>query len=420
MFATVLRYPAFASRLLGLGGLLASLGACGNVSSAGSELVASEQRPVLNGTLSGREDDGVVMVVATTPSVTYRCTGTLIAHNLVITARHCVSDFEDLMFACTDDGELVPSSPGGRMKALYAPSQISIRIGDGPKPVFGANATQLFAAETPSVCRNDLALILLDRELSDLPIMPIRLNKGTEPGEALRVVGYGADETKFTGNRHTRSGLVIAQVGFSEFRSPGDPVPPRTFVTEGPALCIGDSGGPAFVTDTVLSGVWSQVVGDCTATSARNFFTEVAPFAKGLVLPAFEAAGADPWYEGATGPGPLATGGTSSTGGTGSAGDTSIAGDGQTETGGTTGNGGSAGDVGVSTGGRASTGGTSSAGGTDDTGGTDAMGGSSGADGGLRKKGGCTCGVVGAPSGQAEWLLAPLAALALLRRRPRR
>jgi hypothetical protein len=409
MSSAVLTSRALAA---GLAAGIASL-ACSDLSSTSSEPTGRESAAILNGTPSGREDDAVVMVVSAATGVTYRCTGTLIAHNLVMTARHCVSDFDELPFTCLSNGELDPSSRGGRMRALYMPSQVSVRIGDGPKPVFGAQAAQLFGAETSSICRNDIALILLDRELSDLPIMPIRLTKGTNPGEEVRLVGYGADENGNTGNRKTLSGQVITQVGASEFRSPGDPVPPRTFVTLGPALCIGDSGGPAFTNDTVLTGVWSQVVGDCTASTARNYFTEVAPFASGLILPAFEAAGADPWVEGATGPGPITTGGSTSTGG--SAGETSTGGDaGETgETGGMVGTGG-AGSFGG--GGTTGSGGDEpGSGGTETNGGSDATGGMTG--NGLRKKGGCTCGVVGAPSGQAEWALAPLAALMLLRRR---
>jgi MYXO-CTERM domain-containing protein len=287
-------------------------------------------------------------------------------------------------------------------------------VGDGPNPVFGAQAAQLLATETTTICRNDLALILLDRELTDLPISPIRLKKGTSRGEELRVVGYGADETGNTRIRHTRSGLVVSMVGQSPFQTEPDMIPPRTFSTDGPALCIGDSGGPAFANQNVLAGVWSQVVGDCMTTGARNYFTDVGPFANDLILPAFKTAGAEPWYEGTSGPGAV------STGGMGSAGETSTGGsggDGPTETGGTSGSGGSAGESG---GGSETTGGRAGSGGREATGGSDAeTGGTStgGNTGGLRKKGGCTCGVVGAPSGQAEWALAPLAALALLRRR---
>jgi MYXO-CTERM domain-containing protein len=429
MLAAVLKTRALGTSALLVGVGVALLVGCSQAGAPDSGAIANDRRAIVNGEVSGPEDDAVVQVIAKTPTVTYSCTGTLIAHNLVITARHCISDFEDLPFSCTDGGDLVPSSPGGRMKALYSPSQVSVHIKQGPKAVLGAQAVQFFAADTPSMCRNDLALIVLDRELSDLPIEPIRLKKGTLPGEVLRVAGYGVDETGNSGIRHTLSGLIVTRVGPSIFRSPGDSVPPRTFVTDGSALCIGDSGGPAFIDDTVIAGVWSQVVNDCMSSAAHNYFTEAAPFADAVILPAFEAAGAEPWYEGTTGPGidPGTTGGTVGTGGGAGAGnaggdDSPTGGDGMGEGGtpSTGGIGGSA-DTGgsVSTGGRAGTGGDEPGTGGSALGGSaaSASGGNGGEGGGLRKKGGCTCGVFGAPTGRAGWLLPTVVALALRRRR---
>lgn len=419
MHATLLTKSSLLRSLVALAAASVSLPACSDVDrSASAAGVARGQQAIVYGQVSGPEDDSVVMTVAKESTVTYRCTGTLVAPNLVITARHCVSHFVELPFTCTSDGELTPSSRGGTMGALYEPSAVSVRVGGGPNPPLGANAVQLLAVQTPSICRNDIAFIVLDRMLPDLPIHPIRLFKGTEPGENLRVVGYGVDENDFFGIRHTRDDLVISEVGPSEFRMPGDDVPPRTFVTEGPALCIGDSGGPAFVDSTVVSGVWSQVVGDCKAPGARNYFTEVAPFADTLVLPAFEAAGAEPWLEGNSGPGLGNRGGSPGTGGgvgSGGVGGDAAGGEAPTETGGTAGNVGSGGSVG--------SGGDSSSAGAPESGGTMSVGGGAssgvaGTDGaGVRKKGGCTCGVVGAPSSGAEFLLVPLLAFALARRR---
>jgi hypothetical protein len=312
-----------------------------------------------------------------------------------------VSTLADGSFTCTPDGELTPGSKGGQLGPLADPSSISVRVGAGPTTAFGSAAQQLFGVDTPSTCRNDIALILLAKPLVGLPILPVRLLRGSEPQEQLRVVGYGLDELGGFGVRKARAGLIISEVGPSQFRSPGDAVAPRTFVTDGPALCIGDSGGPAFVAGGVVSGVYSQVVGSCTASNARDFFTEVAPFADQLVLPAFKAAGAEPWLEGTAGPGLGGLGGLGGlSGDAGSANANASAGDSSL--------GGAAGVVDAA-GGEAPTA----------LGGSDALdaaageastslagaGGSAPSGGdetpeaaGLRKKGGCSCGVVGAPA----------------------
>ncbi len=384
--------------------ILAVLGGAGACSEAPLEATSAAEQSVLYGTVSGPEEDAVVMVVSKGDGVIHTCTGTLLAANVVITARHCIANFVDAAFTCTSDGELVPNSPGGRMGSVLDPAAITIRIGTKPPARAAATATHVFATTATTICRNDIAVVVVDPPLVDLPIVPVRLGKGVSRGEALRVVGYGVDDMNLFGTRHTRSGLSIAQVGTSEFSSTGDAVPPRTFVTNGPALCIGDSGGPAFADSGATVGVWSQVVGECDGSAARNFFTQIAPYEKELLEPAFEAAGALLWREGTTGPGEEPASG-------GSAGSPS------TESGGSGGSEVSSGGTDSSSGGtEPSSGGSSSSGGaSEDTGGTTSAAGSN--TFGLRKKGGCQCETVGGSGNTAAGLALPALVFGLLGRR---
>ena len=208
------------------------------------------------------------------------------------------------------------------MGTLDTPSNVAVRGGTAYKPTTIAHGTQIFAPQTSTVCIDDIALVLLDQPLTDLPTMPMRLTTGTEPGEQIRVVGYGADDDGGFSVRHTRSGLTIAEVGTSQFRPVGDPIPPRTFLTLGPALCIGDSGGPALSDNNAIIGVFPQFDGVCTSPDAKDFYTQAAPFANDIILHAFSVAGYEPWLEGNSEPGFDGTGGSSS----GAAGDASIAG----------------------------------------------------------------------------------------------
>ena len=41
------------------------------------------------------------------------------------------------------------------------------------------------------MCQNDIALVVLNQAINDLPIMPIRLLRPTRIGESMSVVGYG-------------------------------------------------------------------------------------------------------------------------------------------------------------------------------------------------------------------------------------
>ena len=277
--------------------MLFGVAGCGQ---AAPELWDQQAQGIYKGSPSGVEDDGIVKVsvVAANGAASF-CSGSLLAPNVVLTARHCVSNIVDGEFTCTDAGELTPESKGGRFGSPIEPAGLKIYVGAENTEPLAAVGAKVFATQTPTICRNDIAVIVLDRELSGVPLMPIRLDRGNQRGEKLRVIGFGETELATQGVRLTKDGLTISQVGSSQFRADGDPIPPRTFLTLGPALCKGDSGGPALTSDGAVTGVYSQLVESCSSPNARQFFTQVAPFADEVLRPAFELAGYEPIVEGA-------------------------------------------------------------------------------------------------------------------------
>jgi len=277
-----------------LASALPFVAACGQ---AGFDDVSQDSQALAYAQISGAADDGVMMIWATTSTQIQKCTASLVAPNLVVTALHCVANFDaSQTFACDSAGNLVKGSKGGSIGTLANPSELSIHTGVGPSLTMVAKGQQVFAAQTTSICDNDLAFVLLDRTV-DAPILALRLLTGTNPGEHVRMVGYGLDEAGNFGVRRWRDDLVIAQVGTSSFRPNGDPIPPRTLVTDGPSGCSGDSGGPLFSKYKAIIGSYSSVSGDCVASDARDFFTEIAPFYQDVVLKAFAAANAEPMLE---------------------------------------------------------------------------------------------------------------------------
>jgi hypothetical protein len=359
-----------------------------------------ERTSVLNGTES--DDEGVVHLYNFSEVVGayHSCTGILVAENLVVTAQHCVSNFRDGRFTCTSQGELQTTSNAGEMGTLLEPSAIEIRIGVDIdlRASPAAVGAEIFASPSATICSNDIALLRLDRRIEGMPLSPIRLGRSVEPGDELRVVGYGQDEAGVLNVRHTRSNVPIAGVGDNTFRPNGEAIAPRAFYTAGPLLCPGDSGGPAVAESGALVGVFSLVVGECTSTRARNVFTQVSPFEADVIGPAFEAAGTTPILE--PGSGSAGAGGASA--------------------------GGAAGEGGADSGGEAgeSSGGSGGAGtpGTAGTGGDATSAGDAGAPAyrGLRQKGGCRCDVAGAPTEEGGLALPFVAACAALLRRRRR
>jgi|GEM_PF-2893826 len=286
------------------------------------------QQEIVGGEWSGPDDDAVLKLEsANAEGIINNCTATLVAPNLIITARHCVANFSSaLRFTCDADGNL-SAGPGGQTGTLNDATKVSVKSGATPTPRAVAKGLQIFAAQTSTICRNDFALVLLDRALdqppTSLPILPIRLYSGVEPREPIRILGYGAVRSgadSGSGTRHTRSGIPVSKVGSSIFRPVGDGVPPRTFTTDGPGGCYVDSGGPALSEHDAVIGVFSQFVGDCLSPTTVNYFTEVAPFRDDVILPAFKASGYEPWLEGNSEPGLYGTGGGAGTGGESSTG----------------------------------------------------------------------------------------------------
>lgn len=261
-------------------------------SEASRNHISEKEQAVVGGTLSARES--VVLVMSEGATGTSMCTGTIVAPNLVITARHCISTFTDGDFSCTINGFLDLSRPrspasAGDVGLPFAPDKITIHAGTVPDAETPTSvAREVFAPETDTICRNDIAFVVLEDEL-DLPYESIRLDQGVVLNEPTTVVGYGLNDARRV-ERTERSDVLIQAIGPSDFYPVEGNALPRTFVL-GRSVCPGDSGGPSFSDETgEILGVFSFFRGSCESSEARNFITHVAPF-KDVALQAFAEAG---------------------------------------------------------------------------------------------------------------------------------
>ena len=237
-----------------------------------------------------REKLGVVAVATmhdnSSTSVTL-CSGALVAPNLVLTARHCVSKAITTTPSCDADGR---SHNGAHLAEDADPSQISIYTGDDvqvdrdqPK----AHAIRTLHPTGHVLCDADVAYLILDRPLTDVTVLPIRLHDSVIAGDEVLPVGFGGGTGNVIGLRRPRDKSAVLAVGPTANADTGAVLGPREFEVDA-ATCRGDSGGPALDVRTgEIVGVVSR--GGSCSSRGNHVYTRVDAYAR-LAAVAFAAA----------------------------------------------------------------------------------------------------------------------------------
>jgi len=234
--------------------------------------VASRTQTIAGGT-ADLSHENVFLLVRESQDSASLCTATLIAPNLLLTARHCVSPGTGDDHVLCGDSVLGEPYPGGAFIATNDAQPhndsaifrgIDVRI-----PGLGEDT-----------CGYDVALIILKENVPadvSTPAVP-RIDREVMPGESYTAVGYGVNESGSpTHGRMQLDDLSIAcQPG-----SCGEGVESTEFRGE-TGICSGDSGGPALDADGKVVGVVSRGGPDCstpvysTVTAWHDFIVETA------------------------------------------------------------------------------------------------------------------------------------------------
>lgn len=304
-----------AARALATFSLLSCVTAACSLETSPTDELGAVRSAVIKGKPSDSSQDSVILLIYYDPAQSRTvgaCTGTLLAPNLVLTARHCVGD-TDPVAACDAKGNAIEY---GVVRGDHPPKSLYVFTGkDRPnltqKLNPAAKGAKIVDSGSKTLCNQDIALVVLDAAIEGAAISPVRLSSDVSVGELITAIGWGVtDKTAEPAQRQQRPNVKIVSVGPSSSTTVG--VAPNEFEV-GESICSGDSGGPAIDPDTgAVVGVVSR--GGNPSTSAQdstdpaasciggtNLYTKVAPF-KDLIMKAYELAGAEPWLEGGPDP----------------------------------------------------------------------------------------------------------------------
>jgi hypothetical protein len=270
-------------------------------------------QPIVGGTTSGADQDAVVLLARFDGGARQNiCTATLVASNLVVTARHCVSR-TDGVAGCAPDGT---AAMGAGIYEDYPPSSLFVFAAKngvvGPTTDWAmatAHGKTVLFDPVGTICNHDVAFIVLDHAIDGAAIAPMRIGPPAST-DVLTAVGFGlVDDGTLPQARMQRSGVaLLASEGPWAF--PDDPrfgAGPSEAVV-GESACSGDSGSPLMAKTGAIVGVASRAgngqprdpsnaASTCTGSTAHVVYTHLDA-EQALITRAFAAANATPWLEG--------------------------------------------------------------------------------------------------------------------------
>ncbi len=231
------------------------------------------------------------------------CSGTLIAPNVILTARHCVAESSDGGYVqCGSTRFYAPYEAS----SFYATTRVS--LSQNPAD-YHQVAEILIPPGDDSFCNHDIALMVLDQPVPAEEATPgtPRVDAALVAGEVYDAVGFGqTGPNGSSGTRYRRNGLFTNCVGndCSVVTSAQE----LEWVGETGA-CQGDSGGPALDAVGRVVGVlsrgtagscddpiyghvfgWGEWIKEATAYGTSSRGIEVPPWTQGFPTdPAFQA-----------------------------------------------------------------------------------------------------------------------------------
>jgi MYXO-CTERM domain-containing protein len=280
----------------------------------GGEPTGTLSAPIVDGVESPPEQNNVIFFWNFSNGPTDYCTGSLVAPNLVMTALHCVSKFENANIDC------VPGEPGLQVNGISDPTMMAFfatSTRPGIKTMPSAVGKKVLNPPVLDLCFGDMAFVILDQDITSVPPLPIHFDGPPALGDTLQAVGWGRTADGSTTKVRLQKSLTTKAIGPGAYTPVNQGITYQLdvsqFATDG-GPCFGDSGSPAFNAAGAITGIFSMIasheqpgpdvtLGDICRDAASIYMTP-SQF-KDFIYASFKQAGHAPWVEGKPRPGPF-------------------------------------------------------------------------------------------------------------------